>query len=83
MPTSPFLKIGGPYSPRVGSASDHTRFLRLAAEIAPLIVDSRTGAGAGRTTVPKNAYSPVRRSATAGFTPLVYGFIKSYSPNNS
>jgi hypothetical protein len=83
MPTSPFLRVGGPYRAMVGDASEHTRFLRMAAEIAPQIVASRTGAGAGRTTAPKNVYAPVRRTQTTAFAPLVYGFIKSSVPNNS
>jgi hypothetical protein len=81
MPTSPFLRVGGPYRAMVGDASEHTRLLRMAAEVAPLI--KQAGAGAGRSTVPKNVYAPVRSSATSAFSPLVYGFIKSYSPNNS
>lgn len=74
MPTSPYFEIDKPRHNIVGDASDHTRFIRLTATIAPYI---NNGVAAAPTLGWK---SPALATSTRVIAPI-YGKVLAFLPN--
>lgn len=73
MPTAPYMQIGGERRNMVGDASDNTRYIRLAAQVAPYL--------AGIDTAPKPKWSTPSISTEARFAVRIFGNIKASFPN--
>lgn len=74
MPTSPFFEIDKPRHKIVGDASDHTRFLRLTATVAPYINN-------GVAAAPTLGWKDAQTSAGARLIAPIYGKVLAFLPN--
>ena len=73
MPTSPYMQIGGVRRNIVGDASDNTRYIRLAAQVAPYL--------AGTNTAPKPKWSAPSISSEARLAVTIFRSIRASFPN--
>lgn len=73
MGTSPYQLVGNtPFRAQVGSASDNTRYIRLAAQVAPYLASG---------AVPKGSWKSPSASTEARYTLPIFGSIRSSFPN--
>lgn len=74
MGTSPYQLVGNtPFRAQVGSASDNTRSIRLAAQVAPYL--------AGINSAPRLGWKSPALSAEARLAVTIFGSIKSSFPS--
>lgn len=74
MPTSPFFEIDTPRHKITGDASDHTRYLRLTATVAPYI-------NRGVAAAPTLGWKSAEVSAGARLIAPIYGKVLAFLPN--
>jgi hypothetical protein len=67
------MQLGGQRRNMVGDASDNTRYIRLAAQVAPYL--------AGTDTAPKPKWSAPSISAEARYAVKIFGSIRASFPN--
>jgi hypothetical protein len=75
MPAESFLELNAPRHVRLpSSASEHTRYLRMAATVAPYI-------GNGVAAAPRLGWKSPELSAQARLVAPLYGILNSLYPN--
>ena len=75
MPIRSFLELNEPRHVRLTTdASEHTRFVRLAAQIAPYINN-------GTSAAPRLGWKSPELSAQARLVAPIYGILNSFIPN--
>lgn len=74
MPTSPFMQIGGTPRKMTGDASDHTRYLRMAAQVAPYIKS-------GTSAAPTLGWKVPSLSTEARLVAPVFGIVRAFIPS--
>jgi hypothetical protein len=74
MPTSPFFEIDKPRRNIVGDASEHTRYLRLTATVAPYINN-------GVAAAPILGWKSPEVSTGARLIAPLYGKVLAFLPN--
>lgn len=74
MPTTPYFEMDTPRHRMVGDASDHTRYLRLTATVAPYI-------NSGVAAAPTLGWKSPEISAGARLIAPIYGKVLAFLPN--
>ena len=77
MPVSSYLENGPPRVKTMRDASEHTRYIRLAAQVAPYIKQ------ANGADVPKGSWKTPSMAANSALIRPVFGVLKSFVPNSS